>query len=310
MVRSIHKINIIFVSIVAITLVAMLANPIKNVSATDPSVTFNVNITEILTVSVAKPTTWASGAMNELLRNKISVSAKTNNYYGVTMSMYADGLTLNNTKTYDNTKEATYINTLDASTYTHGTFPDDAWGYSIEDTDAGNTSAPYLPIVTEANAVTLISRTPDDMGTTYSKDVFFGAKATNAKNAGTYAQVVNFVAVTGLIDTEENPQIPDNPSTDNPSNEIATYNSSRNTTTYTSRTTDTTNNTTTNTTQVTNGNTVSTYTDPAGVVTSSNGATALATGLAVAAGVTATSGTLFFILAKRRDDDDDEEEEG
>ena len=308
MVRSIHKINIFSIPVAVITLVGMFMVSAKEASATDPSVTFNVNIAEILTVSVDKPTTWASGTMNELLRNKISVSAKTNNYYGVTLSMYADALTLNNTKTYDSTKPATYIETLNDN-YSKNNFPTDAWGYSIDDTDAGNNNATYSPIVTQANAVTLISRTPDDMGTVYSKNVFFGAKATNAKNAGTYAQTVNFVAVTGVIDTETNPPVPDNPSTDNPQNEIASYNSTRNTTTYTGRTTNTTTNTTTTTTQVTNGNTVSTYANPAGVTTSSNGATALATGLAVAAGVTATSGTLFFILAKRRDDDDDEEEE-
>ena len=290
----------------------VVLNPLSRAFASESeSVTFDVNLAEILTVSVAKPTTWASGDMEDLLRNKISVSAKTNNYYGATLSMYADGLTLNNTVSYDSTKPATYINTLDADTYTNGTFPVNAWGYSLEDTDAGNSSASYLPIITEANAVTLINRTPGTTGTNYSKDVFFGAKANTSKQAGTYAQTVNFVAVTGLVDTE-NPSVPVNPSTDNPSNEIASYSTTTGRTTYSSRSTNTSaGNVTTATTatQVTGGNTVSSYSDPAGVTTSSNGIATIAAGLAVAAGITAVSGTVFFILAKRHDDDDDGEEQ-
>lgn len=309
MVRSIHKISSLFLVVVAVTIMGILINPLSQAFASQSeNVTFNVNLTEILTVSVTKPTTWASGDMEALLRNKISVSAKTNNYYGATLSMYADGLTLNNTVSYDSTKPATFINTLDANTYTNGTFPVNAWGYSVEDTDAGSSSASYLPIVTEANAVTLIERTTGTTGTNYSKDVFFGAKANTSKQAGTYAQTVNFVAVTGLVDTE-NPKVPTNPSTDNPANEIATYNTTTGRTTYSSRSTNTTTNTTTTATQVTSGNTVSTYANPAGVTTSKNGITALAVGLAVAASVAAVSGTVFFILAKRHDDDDDEEEQ-
>lgn len=290
-------------------MIEMLVNPLSRVSADQSqNVTFNVNLTEILTVSVSKPTTWASGDMETLLRNKISISARTNNYYGATVSMYADGLTLNNTVSYDSTKAATYIDTLDANTYTNGTFPVNAWGYSLEDTDAGNSNASYLPMITQANAVTLIERTPGTTGTNYSQDVFFGAKANTSKQAGTYAQTVNFVAVTGLIDTD-NPAVPVNPSTDNPSDEIASYNTTTGRTTYSSRSANTTTSTSTTSTQVTNGNTISTYSDPAGVTSSTGGSSAVATALAVAAGVMAVSGTLFFILAKRRKDDEEEEEE-
>ncbi|MBQ3348094.1 hypothetical protein IJG90_01050, partial [Candidatus Saccharibacteria bacterium] len=71
--------------------------------------------------------------------------------------------------------------------------------------------------------------------------------------------------------------------------------------------------TNTTTTQVSGGDTRNSYSNPAGVtentVASINDNTPVATGLAVASTVAATSGMFFFILAKRRGDDEDEEEE-
>ena len=90
MVRSTHKTNIIFISLItALSLILAGSSMSTPVSATDPQVTFNVNLTEVLTVSITNPTSWATGATDTLLRNKVTVSALTNNYYGATVSMYA-----------------------------------------------------------------------------------------------------------------------------------------------------------------------------------------------------------------------------
>lgn len=296
----------------ALALAATSLVPLSNASA-DQDVDFEVNIEEILTVSLTNPTSWASGNVDTLLRNKVTVSAMTNNYYGVTLSMYADNTDLRNVLSYSSTDSTSYIDTLDASTYTYSTFPSNAWGYSVEDADTAVTSASYLPITTSSNPVTLFTNTPGTSGTTYSKDVFFGAKATSAKQSGTYAQTVNFVAVTGVIDTDDNPVVPDNPSTDNSDSEIASntasYSSTTGRTTYTTRGTNTTDDTTTTTTEVVNGDATSAYANAAGVTSHSGNGSALATALAVAAGTMAVSGLFFFILAKRNDDDDEDEDE-
>lgn len=308
MVRSIHKTNILF-GIAVTVLTTILIGSSSALAAQSQNVTFNVNLTEVLTVSLTEPTAWASGQVGNLLRNKVTVSALTNNYYGATVSMYADGTRLENiTSGYNSSDASTYINTLNNNSYTYNSFPNDAWGYSLQDADTPVSSASYLPVTLVANPVTVISNSQATIGTNYSKDVFFGAKATSAKQSGTYAQTVNFVAISG-IDTDPAPT----PSTDNTDSEIAShtprYNATTNRTTYTTRTATNNNTTTTTTTHVNPGNTVSSYTNPAGVTASSNGASNIVTALAVAAGVTAVSGVTFFILAKRDRDDDEEEEE-
>ena len=314
MVRSTHKINKIFSSVAVLAAIATLISPALKASATDPTVTFEVDIDEVLTVSLTKPDVWASGNVNTLLRNKVTVSALTNNYYGVTVSMYANDTMLKNVDTYSSSDATSYIDTLaTGTTTTNGSFSENRWAYSVLDTDAGLSSAVYNPVTTVSAPVTLFNNTPGTAGTTYSKDVFFGAKATSAKQSGTYAQTVNFVAVTGVIDTD-NPVVPVTPSEDNTDSEIAagdaSYSSTTGRTTYTTRSTNTTNNTTTTTTQVMNGNTVSAYANAAGVTRSSNNnGQNVATALAVAAGVAAVSGVTFYALAKRsRDDDEDDED--
>lgn len=306
MVRSIHKTNIIFGAVATILSAAFIGS--VSPAMADESVTFNVNLEEVLTVSLTKPTTWASGNVNTLLRNKVTVSALTNNYYGATVSMYADDTQLKNVTSYVSTDASTYIDTLDNNNATYDNFDSDAWGYSLTDSDAGTASASYLPVTLVSSPVTVIPRTVATTGTNYTKDVFFGAKATDAKQSGTYAQTVNFVAVTGVIDTD-NPVVPVNPSTDNTINDTPVYTASTNRTTYTSRSTNATNNTATTTTDVMPGNTTSTYANAAGVTASSDGSSTIVTALATVAAVTAVSGITFFALAKRNNDDDEEEEE-
>ncbi len=305
MVRSIHKTNIIFGAVATILSAAFIGS--VSPAMADESVTFNVNLEEVLTVSLTKPTTWASGNVNTLLRNKVTVSALTNNYYGATVSMYADDTQLKNVTSYVSTDASTYIDTLDNNDATYGNFDSNAWGYSLTDSDAGTASASYLPVTLVSNPVTVIPRTVAKTGINSTKDVFFGAKATDAKQSGTYAQTVNFVAVTGVIDTD-NPVVPVNPSTDNTINDTPVYTASTNRTTYTSRSTNATNNTATTTTDVMPGNTTSTYANAAGVTASSDGSSTIVTALATVAAVTAVSGITFFALAKRDNDDEEEEE--
>ena len=219
-----------------------------------------------------------------------------------------------------------------ASSSVKASFPANYWGYSIDDTDAGNDSSTYNALVGAGSTpITLISNAQSS--TINSRDIFFGAKADVTKASGTYAGTVVISVVTGAI--EEDPTDPDyNPTTPvNPANPVVTPNtpvySGTNTTTggttngattYTYRQTSGSGSsaTTTTTTQVSDGdnrNSYVGYTPPQGVTSKQttteniSEGSSLATGLAVTSAVAATSGALFFILAKRKKDDDEEEEE-
>lgn len=305
--------------------------------ATNPqNLTFQVNIDEVLTVAVTDPTTWASGdlvcssgsaasnCVSGFLRNKVNVSAITNNGAGVKVHMFVDHQELRNLTSYSASDASTYIPTVSSAVQPGNNGEDFAanfWGYSTDDVDnysaatAVNPTSHYSTLPLRAAPVKII-----DTSTTggANEDVYFGAKADGNKQSGTYAQTVYFAAITGNIDTD-NPAVPVNPAGPNPTNEIAQHSNTGvgtgGQTTYTTRTstgsgTDPiTGSKDTTTTNVTKGDTTSTYANAAGVTTSSNNAAALATALGVSAVVTATSGAFFFVAAKRRKDDDEEEEE-
>lgn len=326
MIRSIHKIKMASVTALTasapILALAAISVPVK---ADNPqNVDFNVNVSEVLTVSITDPASWASGDLtnagenntlvSDLLRNKVTVSAVTNNATGVTVSMYT-----NNTNLINQAASSQTIPTL-GETYTAGNFPINAWGYSIDDTAAGTTSANYNALSTTAQQIFTTVGTADV--TTGSQDVFFGAKADSTKKSGTYAQTVYFSAVTGTIDTDpdpENPLNPTNPSTPSPVDNTPTYanntgNPATGQTVYTRRTTSGSGTspvsgaTKTTTSEVSKGDTRNSYSNPAGVTTTStpDSSSSLAVALGVAAGVAAVSGLAFFVAAKRRKDDDEE----
>lgn len=317
MVRSIQKTNILIATLVVAFLSLITLFPVyaDDTQTTTKTVDLEVNVAEILTVSLDEPATWATGTSDAVLRNKVSISANTNNKSGVTVSMYIDDTypRLKNTNNYSASDDTTYINTLDANTYTYGTFPKNSWGYSVEDQDTAQSGASYLPMKLKADPIQLFSTVGTASVSTGSEDVFFGARADATKQSGTYAQTVYFVAVTGVIEEDPedpgyNPSDPVTPSSDNPRNEIAQYNSTLGTTTYSSySTTSGIKSTDTEISAGNQANTYDSYVTAAGVTSSSNNS--LAGALAAAAAVTATSGTFFFILAKRRKDDDEEEEE-
>ncbi|MBR3324171.1 hypothetical protein IKG24_01360 [Candidatus Saccharibacteria bacterium] len=316
MVRSIHKIKI--ASAVALTTavptLALVATSVPVKASDDQeNVNFNVNVAEVLTVSITDPASWASGDLHQsgsamvsdLLQNKVTVSAMTNNATGVTVSMYTPNTNLVNQSTSSQT-----IPTLTSAT-TAANFPVNRWGYSL---DGG---ANYNAITKSASQVfTTVGTSSTSSG---SEDIYFGAKADNTKKSGTYAQTVYFAAVTGTIDSG-NPKIPTDPSTPDPINNNPSYDSNTGNpatgqTTYTRRTTSGSGSSPvsgakkTTTTEVSKGDTRSSYQPAQGVTTTTSsssidGSSSLATALGVAAGVAAVSGAAFFVAAKRRKDDE------
>lgn len=312
MVRSIHKIKI--ASVVGLTAIAPVAAANMVIpSAKAQDVDFNVNVAEVLTVSITDPASWASGDLvnpgdndtmvSDLLQNKVTVSAVTNNATGVTVSMYTPNTNLVNQLVSSQT-----IPTLASST-TAANFPVNRWGYSLDD------GANYSAITESASQIfTTVGSASTSSG---SEDIYFGAKADNTKSSGTYAQTVYFAAVTGTIDSGDNPSIPDNPSNPVPVDNTPTYspttgNPATGQTAYTRRTTSGSGTDPvsgakkTTTTEVSKGDTRSSYQPAQGVTTKSNidSGSSLATALGVAAGVAAVSGAAFFVAAKRRKDDE------
>ena len=265
---------------------------------------FSVNIGEFIAVTLVTPENWAQGNINTLLRNKVTLNVNSNYSGGFQASMASK----TSTNLVNQVKSTSYIETLTSTTSASG-FPADRWGYSLDDSDAGLTTANYnamqtsaIPLITKAQSATI-----------NSKNVYFGAKAGMDKESGTYANTVVFTVVSSVVDNSEtvsnDPVTPRDTSTNNPSyaydntnnNDRTVYTITGSTgsgTSSISGTKDTT------TTQISKGNITSSYAAPQGVTTSSTSiseGTPLATGLAASAGIAAVTGAGFFIAAKRSD---------
>ena len=311
----------------ALTIVGIPVVAGASAFATEQNTTFQVNVAESLTVSVTAPSESATGDINEFLRNKISLNVTTNADNGFTASM-----TMQGTETgLKHIMDLGSIPTL-ASSVSKSSFPVNYWGYSLDDTDAGNNSSTYGALVS-ANATPISLITNAQSATISSRDIFFGTKADASKPSGTYSGTVLISVVTGAIEEDPsdpgyNPTTPTNPAapgstentpqysgagtnTGNTTNGATTYTYSRSGGTGSSATT-------TTTTEVSAGDNRDAYvgyTPPQGVTdrstTTSNVSegNSLAAGLALTAAATATSGFLFFILAKRKKDEEEEEEE-
>lgn len=275
-------------------------------TTTNRTAEFRVNVTEILTVSLTLPDTWASGNTGDFLRNAVTLNVASNNGNGFNASM----TTKTATTSLANKNSAATIPTL-AADATRGNFPANYWGYSINDTAAGDNTSTYKALVGAGS--TPISLLASNTAASASKDIYFGAKADSSKDSGTYTNTVVFNVVSGVID-ENNPVTPVDPA--KPSDTIAdnpAYDSSADRTVHTSTTHNTQAGTTTTTTEVAAGDVRSSYTRPQGVKTSSEAnigeGTPLATGLAVTAGIAATAGAVFFVAAKRKEKKDEEEKQ-
>lgn len=298
MVRSIHKLNILFT---ALFIASAISLPVS--AADGVSVDWGVKIGETLSVSVTTPDEWAKGDVDvangsELLRNKVILNVASNNIAGFSASMASKTTTdLVNKQVLTAT-----IQTLGA-TATAGAFPVNAWGYSLDDTETGLTTANYNAMQT--SLIALENRTEP---ANISKDIYFGARADATKEAGTYANTVVFTVVSGVDTTE-----PDNPGTGDDDNQGGEITTPDNNGTPSRAPVRRPNNVVADTDEednTTNGNISNSYADPQGVTKTNLGTgTPLATGLAVTAGVAATAGFIFFIIAKRKKDEEEDEED-
>lgn len=306
MLKTKTKVRICLVGILSIA-AGVHAGMIVNTNAAESQTTFQVNVVESLSVSVTTPRGGASGSMGTFLRNTVSLSVTSNNANGFTASMYAKNTNLTNSSVGNS--ETIPTMTAASTRGNFGTSQVNHWGFSVNDTTSGSTSSTYSPIQTSSSPTTLLSTTGVGTG---SKTVYFGTQTNAAQAAGTYTGSIIIAVVSGTINTDDNPAVPDDPATPGDStNSEATYDSIANRTVISTVTTAT--DTTKTTTEVSEGNTTDTYEKSKGVIEHTSASivagTSLATGLAVASAVAATSSIFFFILARRKKDDDDEDEE-
>lgn len=275
--------------------------------------TFQVNVVESLTVEVTTPGTWASGDINQFIRNDIGLHVVSNNPDGFTATMYSSG----GTNLTNVAKSSATLPTMSASAQ-RSAFPTNAWGYSLDDGEGSGNYSPMTSSTSDPITVLTGDGTVDPSQGIDNRDksttIYFGAKADASQASGTYAGTVVINVVTGKItenDTPVQPVTPTNPATPG-ADGVASYSTSgvgastgySGTTTYTEVDGNTTS------TTVSGGDTRSSYTAAQGVTKSSvsNRNTAIAAALATTAGVAAVSSGLLFFAYKRRKDDDDEEE--
>lgn len=314
----------------------------NSASAQEVDANFQVNVKETLSVSITRPSSPASGGVDEFLRNDFLISVVNNNTAGFTASMYAD-IADNNISLTNTTLSTAKLPTL-ASSSTRSAFPANYWGYSLGEytlngtvqnsytlnshsygeTAAGNNSGNYYPMTnSSASPITIIdgATTPK---TTGSQNIYFGAKGNASTASGTYTGTVIVSVVSGVIDNNNpiTPTNPDTPADDTPNNNTATYTGSTGTgatqgvgstsgavgtTVYTTTSGNTT------TTEVSAGDNRSAYASPQGeryeTFSSIADGSLPITGLIMASSVAAVTGLTFFVLAYRDDDDDEDEEE-
>ena len=271
---------------------------------------FQVKIPEILTVSITRPNSWATGELDTLLRNVVTLEVVSNNPAGftATMTSAADSSDISEDSTANalknsNTSSSSSIPMLTAN-WTRSNFSTTKfWGYSTDDaSESGTYSAIALKDATTPSSIIPATGAAG----TVSQDIYFGAKADSTVDSGVYSGTVIISIVSGTI-TEDNPFTPTDPATkDDTTTTDPAYDSTNDRTVYTATTYDGTENT--STIEVSEGDTRDAYSDPAGVTTAKIGeGTPLATGLAVTAVVAAVAGIAFFVAARRREEEDDDE---
>ena len=302
-----HKTKVTF-RIVSLMAIAMLLLANNNGIVSAENTDFNVQVKEVLSVSVSTPTTWASGDVDTFLRNPVSVSVVTNNASGFTATMTTKTA---NTSLINTSKNSITLPTLASST-TRTNFPANYWGYSLDDTSEGSGASTYSALVGAGSTpITLLSSLTASSGT---KDFYFGAKANLTQASGTYSGTVVISVVSGAINNNTNPITPTDPDTPNPTPNTPTYNPTHGTTTYTYTNINSGTGTSTTTSEISAGDNRSVYqgyTPPQGVTYSTTSrvstTSALTTGLAIASSIAATSGAFFLFAARREEDDDNDD---
>lgn len=174
-----------------------------SVRAEDPSggSTFEVNVGEMLSVTVTTPDKWASGDTGAFVRNTIVLDVASNNSNGFVATMG----TKNSDASLTNDLDATATIPTLTKSYTRASFPVDRWGYSlgdyqdgvtVGDSAAGNDKSIYRPMSSTSSPVTLLSSSSASSG---SQNIYLGAKISSATTSGWYSGTITISVVSGTV---------------------------------------------------------------------------------------------------------------
>ena len=280
-----------------------------NGSPCNANTTFQVDVKEVLSVSVTTPTDYGGGYAGELLTGQIDITVASNNSGGFSTGIRASDQDA--TLVGDNNGALSNLE----SSVSGSNFPAGRWGYSLGDEDPLSKTYIYSPLSAYNTTPYRIESISSGGAGSAAGSVYFAAKAGYDNPAGTYTGTVNISVVSGSAspDPGSNPVGPDpqggtTPSYHNENNE--------NVTTYTTRTqsSDTPPTKDTTTTEISSGDNRTYYASPQGETerTESNvktNSSLLPVILATTSAVSAAAGLGFFIVAKRREEEEEDEEE-
>lgn len=271
-------------------------------SAVTNDTDFQVEVKEILSVSITTPTEWVSGNVGDLLNNTINLSIMTNNPDGFTAGMTTSNIDTSLKHSVKNISIPTLSsNVICNNASCSSLFPSNRWGYSVNSGSESNTYKPLVGINSAPQKI--LSRAWGEHGVSGSADISFGVKTDISKASGSYNGAVVISVVTGTSGSNIDPPV--NPSTPNEDTNIAEYSPTTGNTTYTYITNNT------STTQVSEGDNrevYNGYTPPQGVSENTyfniNNISMLTTILAVVSSTAAGIGIILFIMAKREKNKD------
>lgn len=149
--------------------------------------TFNVNVSNVLDVSVSPTKVSASGEVNEFLRTSALVTISTNSEYGATANITTK------TATTALTNGSATIPTLSSNT-TRDNFATGHWGVSSTDTTEGSGSSTYMPLQPFGSATPTPVLQTSGRGE-YSRTIYFGMKAGEIQTSGKYTNTVVLAVV-------------------------------------------------------------------------------------------------------------------
>lgn len=271
---------------------------------------FQIDVQEILDVSVSSPVEYDGGSLTDLLIKKISLSVSSNNVAGFLATMTSNANTTSLVHKSDNSKT---IPTL-ANSANISNFPRGYWGWGRTNYN-GTAPTQYNPIAVKGSADAPVLSTGE--AGSAAEDIYFGARSDDNTVAGTYAQTILISVVSGVHDNPfaDTPTYPEGPSASpsqpGPDVVAGTNGGSGNRYNYGSTSSSDTDQSTTNK-DTSNSSSYNGYAYPQGetnTVATVNEGTPLATGLAITACIAAIFGIFFFILLFKRRKDEDEEEQ-
>lgn len=295
MISKATRINSII--ILAVTLLSSIIVKSGSSKVSAAGTDFKISVQDEITVNIDEPVN---------VENSYGAIIKK---VGISVSSNSDGYTATMSTT---TKEDRLIEVNNPSLYFYmigvheinitSTLMDNMWGWNVVNKGAA------IPVTYGG-----IATAEEDIGsyvlagtqaTTTEKDIYFAAKPTATTSAGTYTNSVVISVVAGYTPPEDAASTPTNITN---TSSVARVSRTLNVASDTGDDEESTSSKSSVSVNTTNNSQYDSYDDPLGETsTSINEGTPLATGLAVTAGVAATTGIILFAIAKRKEDDDED----